>query len=132
MDGRGAKRLWASARLLYKLLPSLIEDNMVNKKSQSIPFSVRLCSDKAAFEVRIQQNIHFNMTNLGRLLKSVEEMEIIADTPHIIIFRSKGAEVTLSRNGRMLIKRIEDEKEAVAVASEILRVLSLMSEDLQV
>jgi len=102
-----------------------IEDNMVNKKSQSIPFSVRLCSDKAAFEVKIQQNIHFNMTNLGRLLKSMEETEIIADTPHIIIFRSKGAEVTLSRNGRMLIKKVENEKEAVAAASEILRVSSL-------
>jgi hypothetical protein len=54
----------------------------------------------------------------------MEETEIIADTPHIIIFRSKGAEVTLSRNGRMLIKRVENEKEAAVVASEILRVLS--------
>ncbi|MCW4052982.1 MAG: hypothetical protein NWE78_07240 [Candidatus Bathyarchaeota archaeon] len=97
---------------------------MVNKKSQSIPFSVRLCSDKAAFEVKIQQTIHFNTANLGRLLKSMEETEIIADTPHIIIFRSKGAEVTLSRNGRMLIKKVENEKKAAAVASEILRGLS--------
>ncbi|MCZ2856328.1 MAG: hypothetical protein O2U62_04485 [Candidatus Bathyarchaeota archaeon] len=97
---------------------------MVSKKSQSIPFSVRLCSDKAAFEVKIRQNIHFNMTNFESLLKSMDETEIIADTPHIIIFRSKGAEVTLSRNGRMLIKRVENEKEAAAVASEILRVLS--------
>jgi hypothetical protein len=102
---------------------------MVNKKSQSIPFSVRLCSDKAAFEVKIQPNIHFSMANFGRLLKSMEETEIIADTPHIMIFRRKGAEVTLSKNGRMLIKKVENEKEAATAAREILRVLSLISED---
>ena len=101
---------------------------MTNKKRQPIPFSVRLCSDKAAFEVRIPRKISFNMTDLERLLKSVKENEIIVNTPHIVIFRSKGAEVTLSRNGRMLIKKVRNEKEATAVASEVLRVLSLISE----
>ncbi|UCD39673.1 MAG: hypothetical protein JSV87_04480 [Candidatus Bathyarchaeota archaeon] len=97
---------------------------MVNETSQSLPFSVRLCSDKAAFEVKIHRNIYVDITDLGRLLKSAKETEIIADTPHIIIFRSKGAEVTLSSNGRMLIKKVENEKEAAAVATEILSVLS--------
>lgn len=89
-----------------------------------IPFVVKLCSDKAAFEVRIQRKISFNMADLERLLRSIEENEIIVNTPHILIFRSKGAEVTLSRNGRMLIKKVLDEKEARAVAREVLRVAS--------
>lgn len=101
---------------------------MTNKDRQPMPFSVRLCSDKAAFEVKIQRKISFNMTDLERLLKSMKENKIIANTPHILIFRSKGAEVTLSRNGRMLIKKVRNEKEATAVAREVLRVLSLISE----
>ncbi|MFB0501455.1 MAG: hypothetical protein ACETVP_03205 [Candidatus Bathyarchaeia archaeon] len=97
---------------------------MTNKERQPLPFSVRLCSDKAAFETRIQRKISFNMDDLERLLKSVKENEIIVNTPHILIFRSKGVEVTLSRNGRMLIKKVRNEKEATAVASEVLRVAS--------
>jgi len=97
---------------------------MTDKKRQSIPFFVRLCSDKAAFEVRIQRKISFNMADLARLLRFVKENEIIADTPHILIFRTKGAEVTLSSNGRMLIKKVKNEEDATAVAHEVLRVAS--------
>lgn len=89
-----------------------------------IPFIIKLCSDKAAFEVRVQRKIFFNLAKVEQLLKSMKENEILVDTPHILIFRSKGAEVTLSRNGRMLIKKVQDEKEATAVASEILRIAS--------
>jgi len=89
-----------------------------------IPFVVKLCSDKAAFEVRIQRKISFNMADLERLLRSVKENEIIVDTPHILIFKTKGAEVTLSRNGRMLIKKVKNEEDATAVAHEVLQIVS--------
>lgn len=95
---------------------------MTNKERQPMPFSVRLCSDKAAFEVKISCKISFNIADLERLLKSMKENKIIVNTPHIVIFRIKGAEVTLSRNGRMLIKKVRNEKEATAVAREVLRV----------
>jgi NACalpha-BTF3-like transcription factor len=97
---------------------------MENRQKLKIPFVIKLCSDKAAFEVKIQRKICFNMADLERLLKSVKENEIIVNTPHILIFRSKGAEVTLSINGRMLIKKARNEKEATAIASEVLRVAS--------
>ncbi|MFQ6073975.1 MAG: hypothetical protein ACE5KC_02035 [Candidatus Bathyarchaeia archaeon] len=97
---------------------------MTNKKRTILPFSVRLCSDKAAFEVRIQRKISFNMADLERLLDSVKENEVIVNTPHILIFRTRKAEVTLSRNGRMLIKRVRSEEEARTVAREVLRVAS--------
>ena len=97
---------------------------MEDRQKLKIPFVVKLCSDKAAFEVRIQRKIYFNMADLERLLRSMKENEIIVNTPHIVIFRSKRAEVTLSRNGRMLIKRVQNEKEATAVAREVLRIAS--------
>lgn len=98
---------------------------MEGREKLGIPFVVKLCSDKAAFEVRIQRKIHFNMTDLERLLRSLKENEIIVNTPHILVLKSKEAEVTLSRDGRMLIRNVLDEKEATAVASEVLRVLSM-------
>jgi len=105
-----------------KLGVNLLESLMEDKEKLKIPFVVKLCSDKAAFEVRIQRKISFNMADLERLLKSMKDSEIIVNTPHILIFRSKEAEVTLSRNGRMLIKKVRNEKEATTVASEVLRV----------
>lgn len=98
---------------------------MTNKRELTIPFSVRLCSDKAAFEVRIQRKIFFNMDHLERLLRSGKN-EIIVSTPHILIFRTGDAEVTLSKNGRMLVKRVKSERDAAAVAQRILRVVSEM------
>jgi len=50
---------------------------MTNKKRQSIPFSVILRSDKAAFKVRIQRKISVNLTKLRQLLKSMKENETI-------------------------------------------------------
>jgi hypothetical protein len=97
---------------------------MTNKERQPMPFSVRLCSDKAAFEVKMQHKISLNMADLERLLKSTKDNEIIINTPHILIFKTKGAEVTMSKNGRMLIKKIETEKEATEIANDVLRVLS--------
>ncbi len=97
---------------------------MEEKEELKIPFVVKLCSDKAAFEVRIQRKVSFNMNALERLLTSMKESEIVVNTPHILIFRSKGAEVTISRNGRMLIKKVLDEKDATAIAREVLRVAS--------
>jgi len=97
---------------------------MTSEKRPFIPFSVRLCSDKSAFEAKTQRRISLNLAKVGQLLRSTKENEIVVDTPHILIFRSKGAEVTLSRNGRMLIKKVHDEKEATAVASEVFRVAS--------
>ena len=114
----------AGARLLYKFLAFSIRDNMTRKMSQPIPFSIRVCSDHAAYEAWIQHKISFDMVDIERLLTSVKENEIIANTPHIIIFRSKNAEVTLSRTGRMLIKKVRNENEARAVAGAVLRVVS--------
>ena len=110
--------------IVWAYLHSLVGDSVTSKKRQLLPFSVRICSDKAAFEVRIQRIISFNMADLERLLRSVKGNEIIVDTPHILIFKTKRAEVTLSRNGRMLIKKVKNEGDATAVAHEVLRVAS--------
>lgn len=49
--------------------------------------------------------------------------EIVVVTPHIIIVRSGRAEITLSRNGRMLVKKVRDQDEAIRVARQMLRTI---------
>lgn len=86
-----------------------------------MPFSVKLCSDKAAFEVRIQRKVFFNMDKVKQLFETRHDSEIVVFTPHMIILRSNGAEITLSKDGRMLIKKVANETEATQVANKILR-----------
>jgi len=95
---------------------------MTNQPQTPIPFFIRLCSDKAAFEVQVKQKMLFRMDAVKKLFETAENHEIIVYTPHIMVFRSRGAEVTLSKDGRILIKKVRDENEAMSVANEVLRI----------
>jgi len=91
------------------------------EEESSMPFSVKLCSDKAAFEVQMQRKVFFNMEKVRQLFEACHDPEIVVYTPHMIILRSGRAETTLSRDGRMLIKRVANESEATQLAQKILR-----------
>ena len=94
---------------------------MTREERSGIPLLVKLCSDKAAFEVRVQSKIAFNMEKARELLEAADNHKIIVYTPHMIILRSGGAEATFSRDGRMLIKKVSNEAEATQVAHRILQ-----------
>jgi len=81
---------------------------------------VKLCSDRAAFEVRIRRRILFDMEKVRQVFEGCRDPEIVVYTPHMIILRSREAETTLSKDGRMLIKRVASESEAAQVARKIL------------
>lgn len=96
---------------------------MENEWEPRVPLLIKLCSDKAAFEARIQQKIFFNMKEVRRLFEAIKDHEIIVYTPHIMILKGcKGAEVTFSKDGRMLIKKVSNENEAKMVAYDVLRI----------
>jgi len=94
---------------------------MTNEEEPSIPLFVKLCSDKTSFEVRIQRKVFFNMDKVRQLFEKSHDSEIVVYTPHMIILRSGRAEATLSRDGRMLIKRVSNESEATQIAHKILQ-----------
>jgi len=77
---------------------------------------VRLCPDKAAFEALVLRRVVFNMDDAKRRLEEAGNHRVVVFTPHLLVLRRGGAEVTLSRDGRMLIKRVRDESEAASVA----------------
>lgn len=96
---------------------------MKREQKSPPPLLIKLCSDKAAFEVLTQRRIRFDMDGVKRLFEGKGNYEILVHTPYIMVLKDpKGVEVTLSENGRMLIKRISKENEARAVALDILRI----------
>jgi len=92
----------------------------LNQKKPTIGLIVKLCSDKAAFEAVPIKNLSLNMVHAKQMLENSAQNKILVYTPHIIILRNKNAETTLSKDGRMLIRRVSNEEEATQVARRIL------------
>jgi len=96
---------------------------MENKHKSITSFFVKLCSDKAAYEVKLQRKIYFKMDRLKKLFEATEEYELVVYTSHITIIKScKGAEVTFSKDGRILIKKVLNKSEAEAIAEDVLQI----------
>ena len=63
------------------------------------------------------------MDEMKRLFEAARGHEILVYTPHIMILKScREAEVTFSKDGRMLVKKVVNEAEARAVALDVLRI----------
>ncbi len=89
-----------------------------------IPFFVKLCSDKAAYELKLQRKIDFTMERLEQQCEATKKFEIVVSTPYVTIMRTQqGAEVTLSKDGRILIKEVLIESEAREIAAKVLQFL---------
>jgi len=96
---------------------------MTSTEESPIPFFVKLCSDKAAFEAHPTRRLSLNMNEVKQTLEESKRHEIIVYTPHIVILRSGKAETTLSRDGRMLIKKVTNEAEATQIAQQLLQII---------
>jgi len=94
---------------------------MVNREHVPFPLLVKPCSDKAAFEARPKKNIDIDLDKAKQVFKTSHQYQTVIETPHIIIVRAGEAEITVSRDGRMLIKRISDQNEAAQVADQVFR-----------
>lgn len=89
------------------------------------PFFVKLCSDRAAYDVKLRRKNYFDMYRLKQLFEAAEEYELLVYTPHIIIIKNcKEVEVTFCKDGRILIKKVLNRREAEAVAEDVLQIAS--------
>lgn len=96
---------------------------MTKEKPWLFPLIVKPCSDKAAFEARPKRTVTVDMVEAKRAFQMSTGLNIVIETPHIIIVKSKDAEITLSRDGRMLIKKVSNQDEVTQVAYRILRTI---------
>ncbi len=63
--------------------------------------------------------------NLQALSESISrEHKVLLTTPMVVVFQFNGHEVSLFRKGRMLIKNVHDEKEALSVSESIAKMIS--------
>jgi transcription antitermination factor NusA-like protein len=86
-------------------------------------FFVKLCSDKAAYEARLKRQISFNLLHVKQLFEATGDYQILVDTPHILILKNlRGNEVTFSKDGRIIIKKVADKIEAEKIAQAIFQI----------
>jgi hypothetical protein len=96
---------------------------LTNDSKSTIPVTVKLCSDRAAFEARTTKKVLLNMNEAEKRLRSSKQHQIVLCTPHLMILRTGTTETTLSRDGRLLIKKVQSEEEATRLAQEILQLI---------
>jgi adenylyltransferase/sulfurtransferase len=63
--------------------------------------------------------------DLNEVLQKIGGYKVLASSPIILVFEYKGVEVSLFRQGRMLLKNVKSEDEALAIYNELLRLLEL-------
>ena len=78
--------------------------------------TVSLCSGRTAYEVKVTEKID--------LMGAAKKVKAKVATKHIMILDFSDAEVSLFPSGRMLIKRVSNETEALDVANSLLDCIS--------
>ena len=78
--------------------------------------TVSLCSGRTAYEVKVTEKID--------LMSAAKKVKAKVATKHIMILDFADAEVSLFPSGRMLIKRVSNETEALDVANKLLDCIS--------
>ena len=63
--------------------------------------------------------------NLDEARKRISSYKVLASSPIILVFEYKGVEVSLFRQGRLLLKNVKSEEEALTIYNELLRLLEL-------
>ncbi len=85
------------------------------------PLYVRLCSDHLSLEVIPRHNLRLDLKFLeSALARSAGFSTLVASRDFLIIKHDKGAEITIRRDGRMIVRRVSGEDEVRSLANELL------------
>jgi hypothetical protein len=63
--------------------------------------------------------------DLNEALQRLGCYRVLATSPIVLVFEYKGVEVSLFKQGRMLLKKVKSGDEALAIYNELLRLLEL-------
>lgn len=83
---------------------------------------VWLCGSDTV-NVNPEKPLDLDLKNLTNTISQTHN--VLLTTPMVIVFDYDGHEISLFRKGRMLIKRVQDEKEALSVSEKIARTIGL-------
>lgn len=83
---------------------------------------IRLCSDHLSIEAIPKKQLLIDLENIRE--RKLNHHEIILWTPHFVVLKNrKGHEVTLRKDGRMIIRKAESEQLAQQSASDALNLV---------
>jgi len=92
----------------------------INKKHNQLFF--KLCSDHLSIEAIPKTSLKIDFFKLKE--SPPAKYEIMMWTPRLVVLKNpKGQEITLRRDGRMVIRKAESEPEAERAAIEVMRLV---------
>lgn len=93
----------------------------------SSSFTVKLCSEKVGYEVHLKRRVMIDLPSIAEQVASATGLRVRVALPVILILESDTSlSVTMFQDGRMLLRGIESQDEAEALASKIAAVIPEM------
>ncbi len=95
------------------------------RRASALPFSRRLawlCGSDTA-NVNPERPLALDLEDLTTTISHAHN--VLLTTPMVIVFDFNGHEVSLFRKGRMLIKNVRDEKEALSISESIAKIIGV-------
>ena len=88
-----------------------------------VPMLFELCSGGTAYEAKPQIKTRIKLDTVLEALRNHRGFEVLAYTPYMLIVKTpSGAEVSITKRGKLIIKRVEREDEARTAAYDVLRI----------
>ena len=85
----------------------------------------KLCSDHLSIEAIPRQSTKLDLTRLRD--GSIAGHELMLWTPHFVVLRNEeGHEITLRRDGRMIIRKASSEQIAARTAEEVMKLVRVL------
>jgi hypothetical protein len=85
----------------------------------------KLCSDHLSIEAIPRRAIRVDIANLKD--RAILGHELMLWTPHFVVLRNEeGQEITLRRDGRMVIRKAESESVAKRAAAEVMKAVCVV------
>lgn len=88
----------------------------------------KLCSDHLSIEAIPRRTIRIDIAELKD--RAILGLELMLWTPHFVVLRNhEGQEITLRKDGRMIIRKAESETVAKRAAAEVMNAVCLVSKN---
>jgi hypothetical protein len=85
----------------------------------------KLCSDHSAVEAIPKSRVHIDLVKAKDDLDA--EYRVAMWTPHFLVLRGlSGEEITLRKDGRMIVRNARSEEKARTAATRVLSLLSVL------
>ena len=92
---------------------------MTASQKKMTPLFFKLCSDHLSVEAIPRKPLAIDIE--GMKGQPIHKHELVMWTPHFVVLRNKtGQEITLRRDGRMIVRKASSEQVAHAAATDVL------------